>query len=54
MGGNDLGEEIEEAIIKAQMRRPLLDIAYRIGGSGLRPRPSEPSTTTIPNGKITL
>ncbi len=54
MGGNDLGEEIEEAIIKAQMRRPLLDIAYRVGGSGVRYRPSKPSTTTIPNGKTTL
>ncbi len=36
MGGNDIGEDAEEAIMKAQMRRPLLDIVYRIGGNGLR------------------
>ncbi len=52
MGGNDVGDEIEEVIIKAQRLRPMLDIAYRIGGSSLRPPPSEPSTATIPrNGK---
>ncbi len=55
MGGNDIGEEAEEAIMKAQIRRPLLDIAYRIGGNDLRRNGrSEPSTATIPDGQTTL
>ncbi len=51
VGGNDIGEEAEVAIMKAQMHRPLLDIVYRIGGgSGKRYHPSVSPTMTSDNG----